>query len=64
MRRVGRVRRREEIINLNKIVVGNPGDKIRLEKSVRKLKDNIKMYLKETATKAVKWFSVGFLRTW
>jgi len=33
MRWSGHVRRREEIINSNKIVVGTPGDKIPLERS-------------------------------
>jgi len=60
----GHIRRREEIINSNKILVGTPGDKVPLERSVRKLKDNIKMYLKETASQAVNWFRMGFLRTW
>ena len=64
MRWAVHVRRREEIINSNKILVGTPGDKIPLERSVRKLKDNIEMYLKETASKAVNWFRMGFLGTW
>jgi hypothetical protein len=54
--------RARKIINSNKILVVIRGDKIPLERSVRKLKD--KMYLKETASKAVKWFRIGFLRTW
>jgi hypothetical protein len=45
MRWAGHIRRRDEIINSNKILVGTPGDKIPLERSVRKLKDNIKMYI-------------------
>jgi hypothetical protein len=56
--------RARKIINSNKILVITPGDKISLERSVRKLKDNIKMYLKERASKDVNWFRVGFLRTW
>jgi hypothetical protein len=43
MRWAGHVRCGEEIINSNKILVGTPGEKIPLERSVRKLKDNIKM---------------------
>jgi hypothetical protein len=64
MRWAGHVRHREEIINSNKILVETPDDKISLERSVRKLKDNIKMYLKETASKAVNCFMMGLLRTW
>jgi hypothetical protein len=56
--------RAHKIINSNKILVVTPGDKIPLERSVRKLKDNIKIYLKETASKAVNCFRIGFLRTW
>jgi len=33
MRWAGHVRRREEIVNSNKILVGTPGDKIPLERS-------------------------------
>jgi len=57
------IRCRDEIINSNKILVGTPGDKIPLERSEGKLKDNIKMYLIETASKVVNWFRMGFLRT-
>jgi hypothetical protein len=63
MRWAEHVKRREKIINSNKILVGTPGDKVPIERSVRKLKDNIKIYLKETASKAVDWFKMGFFRT-
>jgi len=41
MRWAEQVRRGEEIINSNKVLVRTPDDKIPLERSVRKLKDNI-----------------------
>ena len=61
--RVGHVRRREENINSNKILVETPGGKIHLKRSVRKLKVNIKLYLEERVSKAVNCFRMGFLRT-
>jgi hypothetical protein len=59
MREAGHVARMVEMINAYKTLVDNPEGKRPFGRSMRRLKDNIKMDLKEVGWEAVNWILVA-----